>query len=168
MLSKFDRLLTYDLQLVFRVRSPTISVRILDNLINCIIGVEIYKLNSWKIRIQSIKKSLEASVKRLNLLVHLLVTLPVDSQCSGESIRCAPCWSYRCNHNFPSSHWVQILSQYRISTHHDWISIRILSRKCKSMWGENLTQAQRHQVSVISAWQLKFDAFELSIASRLH
>jgi hypothetical protein len=69
------------LQLVFRVRAPTIIVRIADNLINCIIGVEICESNSWRISIQSFEKTFEktfqAGVKQLDLLVHLWSHTPL-------------------------------------------------------------------------------------------
>lgn len=65
------------LQLVFRVRAPTIIVRIADNLINCIIC----ESNSWRISIQSFEKTFEktfqAGVKQLDLLVHLWSHTPL-------------------------------------------------------------------------------------------
>jgi hypothetical protein len=65
------------LQLVFRVRAPTRIVRIADNLIKCIIGVEICESNSWRISIQSFEKTFQAGVKQLDLLVHLWSHTPL-------------------------------------------------------------------------------------------
>jgi hypothetical protein len=67
------------LQLVFRVRAPTIIVRVADNLINCIIC----ESNSLRISTQSFEKTFEktsqAGVKQLDLLVHLWSHTPFVS-----------------------------------------------------------------------------------------